>query len=536
MKHRASLAAALSFFLGWVLVTVLLGGACGVRAEESPPLAGGTAEVNPAGGTTAAPAEPAGGATASAPSESAGFTVETEPEFVVEEEGPQACPTCPEVRFQLGGYFESEVAFDTVQDTPQEDMIDYRAKIFGHASYKFSDRTRLHLSIRTLYWLLEGGSDRQQTSFDLYECYLSVSLNQPAMDLSFGQILVRWARVGHIFSPTNVVNPINYSSFIDPDTEDLRIPLPMVRAQFYGEKYTVETIYIPIFQSGIFELTGTDLSLFKNQGKGKGGGLGSKLNPFLETITAYPARKVDFQEPKILTGEFGLKYSYDTGHSQVELIYFSTREDFPVIQYTEAKDITVNPESGSIKLAFDRYSLYGLVYRSNFSGVDLTFEYAGSPLRSLTKAQDLNHDGTTDHTRRVQRPWQAYALELDYLDPNQKYIVKLGVERSTYLNPPTDLIFSSADTTIFLFVFQLKPAQTTLTPEWRVINIQTDANQWFLSPRLNYKFKDKYSATAGLNVFIGAGGGPGGGNAQEFSPMTILSDNNQVFFSFRTSF
>jgi hypothetical protein len=436
-------------------------------------------------------------------------------------------------RVNLGGYFENELGLDTVQENSQEDMIDFRSKIFGYGAYAFSDKTSLHLSILTLYWILEGGQDKQQASFDLYEGYLAFKFK--TSDLYLGQMLAHWG-VCNVFSPTDGVNPINYRSFIDPDSEDLKIPLPMIKADFFSDNLALEALYVPIFHSAVFQLTGADLSLVS--GGGNSSKLPAGLDPFVtRTLRSYPTQSIDYQEQKFLTGEAGLKLSFRKESAQAELIYLSTREDFPAILYTAPSDIADPNAVGDLIFEFNRYELYGLTYKTPLKGVDLFTEYAYSPRRTITLALDTTNppDGVIDKTKRAERAWQAASIELDYLDPGGNYFLKLGAERTTYINAPDKIFLSSPDTLYFLALLRLILMQGNLMPEWRVINVQAGSNQWFVSPRLKYRFQNRYDLTAGFNIFSG-GGGSASASRQQSTPIIILSDNNQFFVSFRWSF
>ncbi|HUT54637.1 MAG TPA: hypothetical protein VM658_14700 [bacterium] len=462
--------------------------------------------------------------------------------FGEEEKGPeypsrslraQAAARKWEGRVNIGGYFENEAAFDTVQENSREDMIDFRSKIFAYGTYTFSERASLRLSILTLYWILEGGNDKQQSESELYEGYLA--FKYPRADLYLGQMLVRWG-VCNLFSPTNAVNPVNYRSFIDPDAEDLRIPLPMIKTNFFGEGFTLEALYIPVFRSSVFQLTGSDLALVQTQGARSR--VPEGLDPFLtRTLQNYPAQSIDFREQKFLMGEAAVKLSIARGSSQTELVYFATREDFPIVIYA-APDTTNNPDAtGDLSLEFNRYELYGITYKTHLKGVDLFTEYAYSPRRFITAAlySTVPPERVMEKTKRIKRPWQAASIELDYLDPEGDFFLKFGAERSTYLNAPEHLFLSSADSLYFLALLRLFLLNNSVMPEWRVINIQAGSNQWFISPRVKYHFLDRCDLTAGLNIFAGAAGGQSN-NAQESTPIVILSDNNQFFVSFRWSF
>ena len=432
----------------------------------------------------------------------------------------------------LGGYWENEFAVDTHQDSSEEDMIDLRSKLFGYGSYKFSDRTTLNLSLLTLYWAIEGGKDRQQASFDLYEGYLTFHFEKA--DIFVGQMVVNWG-VADIFSPLDTVNPIHYRSFIDPDTEDLRIPLPMAKTNVYYEDYEFEVFYAPIFQSAIFEIAGTDFGLFNSQAEGVRP-RGELVDPlFVGTLENTLAREVDYQEQRFMTGEIGARSIYRTGSTRIDLVFLSTREDFPVIIYTAPEDPDDPANSGKADFEFHRYEMYGLAYKSHFSGIDIRLEYAYSPIRHLTKWVDENFDDQIDRTEHVESKWQSVALEADYLDPEGDYFIKLGVERTTYLDAPARLLLSSEESVFFLAALSMYLMDDTLNPEWRMINIQTDSNSWFLSPRITYRFEEKYSLTTGLNIYTGSASTPGP-SASTVSPLKVLSDNNQAWLSFRWVF
>ncbi len=450
-------------------------------------------------------------------------------------EGPEKEPY--ERKVKIGGYWDNEMAVDTYQENGDEDMIDLRSKIFGYGTYGFSGDTSLYLSVWALAWMQEGGNDRQQIDFDLYEAYMNFKFEHA--DLKIGKILVKWGACD-LFAPTNGINPVNYRIFIDPRTEDLKIPLPMVKADFYAEDLTVETLYIPIFQSAIFDLAGADLGLLKQEDLPDN--VPDEFNSLLNRDYQWiPIEKVDYQEQMVAFGEAALKLAYRQESSVVELVYFYSREDFPHIKYKEPENLegstAVEGEvtDAQFELQFQRYELYGITYKTHLKGVDLRAEYAYSPGRTMSMWLDSDEDAAFDETVKVRRPWQAASIELDHLDSSGKYFIKVGAERITYFSAPRDLVYQNDDSIYFVALLRMYAMNDSLIPEWRVINMQTEENNWFISPRVTYKFKDRYSVTAGLNIFAG-GNGDSQTSGQEFSPIAVFSDNNQAWVSVRWRF
>jgi Protein of unknown function (DUF1302) len=440
-------------------------------------------------------------------------------------------------KVKLGGYFENETAFDLRQENPKEDMIDFRSKIFGYINYTFTNKSYVYISVDTLYWIVDGYEDRQSIEMDMYEGYLVYKFADA--DVKIGQQVVRWG-VCDLLSVTGGINPIRYRPFIDPDTEDLRIPLPLIDAEIYFNDFTLEFFYMPIFQSAVLDTNGADTSIFKKEEKDNGFEFPFNVdNAFRNIIEEYPLETINYTEEKWLAGEIGVKLAYREGVNLIELSYFSTREDFPAIIYNEPQNVdgtTIESETNTIlKYDFDRYERWGIAYKTALSGVDVRTEFAASPGRTMTKSSDINNDGVVDFTEKKTRAWQASSIELDYLDPGGDFFSKFGVQRITYISAPKDLLYESEDSIYFLGVLRLYTMENTLMPEWRVINVQSGSNQWFLSPRITYKFYDQFSMVAGMNVFMG-GSGAVNTTSQEFIPIKILNENNQAFFSLRWYF
>jgi hypothetical protein len=437
---------------------------------------------------------------------------------------------------RVGGYWENEGGVDTVQDNKDEDKIDFRSKIFGYGTYTFTENTSVYVSILAYYWILEGANDRQQATFNIYEGYLKYATREA--EFKIGQQAVKWGAC-NLLSPTNVLNPVNYQVFINPDSEDLRIALPMAKLDLFFEPFTLELVYIPIYQSSILEVEGSDLSLVQARDLradnndtpfGLDTGLRGQLTDFVD-------KNIDFREERFVTGDIGVNFGWREGGSQLNLIFFSGREDIPLIRYQATDELDPIARPGSLDFEFPYYALYGASYKLHHENFDFLIEYAYAPVRKVAKIieNDIPPDDIADRTRREKLAWQSAAVEIDYLADGGKYFIKVGAQKTNYFGASEDNLFASPETLYFLLFYRYYALERTLWPELRVINIQNEGNFWFISPRIGYKFLDRYEITAGMNLFTGSGQLASTSN-QDFMPIVIISENNQAFISVRWSF
>jgi hypothetical protein len=375
-------------------------------------------------------------------------------------------------------------------------------------------------------------------------------------------------------SPTNTINPVNYSPFIDPDPDDHRIPLPVAKWDVFLKDFKMETVYIPIFQSAVMDPWGQDLAFIRLQQNEEAGGEATSMasqfsQPYMDPILEnFTVGSVDYREDQLYTGEAAVKLGYRfLQKNQVEVLYFNTREDFPVILYS-GQESPFQPDvlgileeqdaEETLDFDFDRYEMYGATFKTHLLRMDFLIEYAWSPERAFTRYSEeetpvISAGGEEStiiqyETFKETREWQAVALEIDYLDPNGNFFAKVGAEQVRYLDAPDKILFPSDDTIYLLGFLRAYFVNDSVIPEFRMIktiehwedgDAEGEYEQYLISPRVSFKSGDRYSVTMGYNFFTSLEDTEDDAESRsglQARPVTFSSDNNQYFFSFRVAF
>jgi hypothetical protein len=71
---------------------------------------------------------------------------------------------------------------------------------------------------------------------------------------------------------------------------------------------------------------------------------------------------------------------------------------------------------------------------------------------------------------------------------------------------------------------------------WEEEEDEGNSESWFVSPRVTYKSGDRYSVTAGMNLFTSSGYDYEQQDSEHIRPITFMSENNQYFVSIRLAF
>jgi uncharacterized protein len=90
----------------------------------------------------------------------------------------------------------------------------------------------------------------------------SIHLRGSAADLLAGFSRVVWGRLDEL-QPTDVINPLDVSRFFFEGRSEARLPVAMVRGRlFFGDRATIEGVYVPFFRKGRFDQLKEDRSPF----------------------------------------------------------------------------------------------------------------------------------------------------------------------------------------------------------------------------------------------------------------------------------
>ncbi|MEK6606266.1 MAG: hypothetical protein AABZ30_01265 [Myxococcota bacterium] len=171
---------------------------------------------------------------------------------------------------QAGGFFSTELAQDTVQETDvREDAMTLRAQAFARADYRVS-RLRLHLDGWLDWWLTgERGDDalviangerwKAEHEATLGEAFVDADLARVA--LTAGHLIVVWGQ-NDLVNPNDVVNPRDRRHGVSLEPETARLPVVALRARAPVGPLSAEALWVPFFRADRVDLFGGDWALF----------------------------------------------------------------------------------------------------------------------------------------------------------------------------------------------------------------------------------------------------------------------------------
>jgi hypothetical protein len=231
-----------------------------------------------------------------------------------------------DVSAQYRGKFYTRANFDIYRDSKSEQQIEWRNKLFLEGNLQPDESTRFVISLLSEYQLLWSEQDTVYRFFpELYEAYIKFNLK--SLDITAGQQNVSWGKAD--LSVNDVLTPFNMREIGTIEEEFLKIPVPMVRAQYYLlDDYTLEGIWIPFYYPARFETFGTDWSLLSPT-------MLSTFNPTykeaVENGMNPGVRKLPRYEP--MNSEFGIRISGIARNFDYSAYYFYTWEDITALYF-----------------------------------------------------------------------------------------------------------------------------------------------------------------------------------------------------------
>ncbi len=416
-----------------------------------------------------------------------------------------------------GGTFRLQYAHDT-REEPGEDHWDTRMKLSGGADFNLWKKAKMRLSAIALYGMAGAEVDFSLKPEQIYripdEAYILQSVWR--MDLSLGLQRVKWG-ANQFLSPTNNVNPLELRGFIDPDTEDIIIPVPMARATLFLTDFIyLEGIYIPWFYESEFHLFETDYALCKDEA----------VCPV--NRNEYIAEEdIPFEEQ----WEAGARIHAIVGDFTLEASYFNTREDFPVYE----SQLTPGGFDYKYKKYFYRYELYGGGIGWSYKKMALRAEGVYSPERKYTVMRGVhmwNVKGFRPSLQEATSPSYSYAVEAEY-SPSRRFFIMGAFQEFKLTDAPPDLLISSETTRVGLLLFRATTLRQRLELMGGLLYFIED-DDYVVTPRVSYTATDHIKLTAGANILDGprADTNTLGGVA----PVSIYTEADEVFAGFRYDF
>ncbi|MGM0442219.1 MAG: hypothetical protein ACQEQC_07355 [Elusimicrobiota bacterium] len=340
----------------------------------------------------------------------------------------------------------------------------------------------------------DGGGE---PDFGLRQAYMD--LYAGPVDLRIGKQQIIWGKANGVFV-TDIVSPKDYSEFILPDFEEVRIGVTSVKADYYRGNKVLEMVWIPDFTSN--RAPAEDSIWYR------------KTQTF-PVEPDYDYSKKDI-ENNLENSEVFARFASLGQILDMELIGGYMWEDSPTLHVEKTKnpstgkisDITVTPEH-------HRLDVYGGSLSSDISGYVLTAEgaYYSGDYFSTEDPQDTDSVTEKDYLHYM----AGVSKKLGDYDVNFQYIQEYIVDYNDHIK---DDEFTDTAT----FMVNRDFLNNKLLAEFFVY-YGVNTEDFLLRPKLNYEFEDGYEIIAGADIF--------GGNEGKFGE---YDENDMVYTKFKYSF
>ncbi|MFW5806854.1 MAG: DUF1302 family protein [Spirochaetota bacterium] len=316
-----------------------------------------------------------------------------------EERGDGSTRVGGEVELELRAYPEWDDA-DELADSETEAVPRVRTE-FVHEGRSSEAVAQLEYSSRILEGIGVSGSPADGASMDvgmlveelIDEAYIQLFYDN--LDVEFGYLKTTWG-TGDEVHVVDVLNPMDFTDFMNPDYNDRKLAEKMVKLNIYtGPQGLLELAYVPVL--------GQDR--YATEGRWRPYSFDA-LEEYLYEIAAVPTNLFDKEDAKAVLaeitteaataaepaslsdGQYGLRYSTSVGGVDLGAVYYFGFIREPAISVPET-----DPEDYHV--GFDRVNLFGLEFATVLSGFNLRAEAA------YKMTEDFAGDDPEVHNHRI---------------------------------------------------------------------------------------------------------------------------------------
>lgn len=444
-----------------------------------------------------------------------------------------------------GGYLKNETAYRF--DEPRS-FTKIRNIAALNGTYKFNDNYHLYAAGWTYYDLVYDLFDyrtisarperdiQQPLSFpenllqekdsnvlELREFYLDA--NYSNLDIRAGRQFVIWGVLPGV-RIVDEIQPMDFRELILPDLLDYRIPLWMVKTDYYLADNQFELLWIPDIRFHKAAPRGSEWELLQDVRDVNGNLL------------------VEFPNSSSKNWEWGLRVSRTIGDNDVSLSYFYTWDDFPVNFRLSPFPASVGSPDPEFFPRYTRIHMLGGTLQRPFFGQVLKAEVAYVRGKYFGIGEiDANGDGYLDNLGELRRNHLRWALGLDF--NIFKTDVSLGVSQWIISDYRPEMVLDNYDTAFNLFVRKElieQRAVFTMLGIW-LVNFE----EQYLKPKITFDMSDQFQVGVGLDLFWGLKSQLGvaftGGRPtdlveveQRAQFLGNFQGNNRIFVEFKYSF
>ncbi|MFH1016923.1 MAG: DUF1302 family protein [Pseudomonadota bacterium] len=406
-------------------------------------------------------------------------------------------------------------AADMRHDDPAERFVESNLHLFAEGRYTSGGWSATASLLGRVEVMAPRGT-KTRYRVDLYEAYIRRSGGDWAFE--GGERVLRWGVMEYL-SPTDALNPHDFSQLTDPDVEDRYLPVPMLRIVAEPEPWTLEAVYQPFFRASRIDWAGTDAAVYRPS-------LTSHFGlPFVDFsqvvggsaedhLSGLVARDPDDNPAK---GDAGARISWRSGDLDLSAVYLYKRDPLPTFNFSNGAQ-ALNPAglTPSAALLADQ----GFFPRAHLAGGTLRWVFdSGFTLKGegLYKSNASFYDAQLFLVREPELQWTAgidYDWNLQHL-----FTVEYAQDRAVHSGGRS---FFARDR-----VQHLLSAAAILNFDARTWSVEfkgtTIVNQhaYFIDPRLLYRPTPPWEFALGANFWGGFGN----------SLFGLISNNDEIFVS-----
>ncbi len=428
--------------------------------------------------------------------------------------------------FSISGSIQTRFHTDTVhKDSGERNGNEHTQGVINRTILTVGYGNFLILSALSDYRYAGHRNSYDDYDLDLYEAYFKYSRDR--LSLKIGKQIRRWGKADQ-FSPVDTLNPEDIREFITLEYEDRKIPVWMADATLKFSSFSVEAVYIPIFEPLRMDYFGTDWAVYTH------------LKDDIQDNAAVPAplkryfdrMSVHSTEPDdhALNGEWALRISTSVKGWDLGATYHYTWEDMPFYESFPVKNLNIDgavaetdilSALNSVVLTGERIEITYL--RSNIIG----FEFETILSDFGVRGEAAWHDSQpllTSSLVSVDKPVFYGIIGADYTGENNWYLnVQLSyIHIADY---ESSVLFFKRDS-----IALLGEINKNFFSSWVNLslhyNIALNENQWYISPRIEYSYIPNLDITLGAHIFEG----------RIHSFMGRYDENDQLFLDLKYHF
>lgn len=402
--------------------------------------------------------------------------------------------------FTWSGYFKNETAY---RFREPRSFTKIRNIFALSGTYSFGQRFELNASGWAYYDLVydlydyrtvSGRVDRdiiQPLSFienlvqeedneviELREFYLDIFFE--SLDIRIGRQIVIWGVMPGV-RIVDEVNPMDFRELILLDLLDYRIPLWMVRADYYFGDNSLQLLWIP------------DLTFHQPAPRGSEWELLQEVRDVDgNLLVTYPPSTID-------NSEIGLQWSGKIGLTEYTLNYLYTWDDFPVNFRRAPVDagVAIDP---TFFTTYTRIFMYGMTFQRPFFGQVLKGEISYVQDKFFGTANvDRNNDLFLDNLGELQRDHIRWGLGIDFNVLRTDFA--LGITQWIILDYAEEIIQDEYDTSYNIFIRKDIPESRAVFTLLGIGLLNMD--ELYLRPKITFDVTDRFRIGTGADLFWG---------------------------------